>query len=356
MKRMACVLTVFGLSLAAATAASVQFSIIGDFGTDDANELAVANLVKTNFQPQFIVTVGDNNYIGAANIDDAIGKYYHQFIGNYSGGYGAGASSNRFFPALGNHDYASSGGYSAHTNYFTLPGNERYYDFVRGPVHIFILNSDPNEPDGTSATSKQALWFSNRIASSTSPWKVVVCQDGPYSSTEPHTWMEWPLDQWGAHIVVSGDSHQYERIMRGGIAYVVNGAGGAALAGFGTPTMGSSVRYQSAHGAMKVIATETNITYEFWSVANGGTLIDRFTQGPQTGQSTPPALSIMRTNNSMRVSWPTNSGGAFLLQSTVNLSPVLWSNVAAAPVVSGTRFVTTVPRASNGNAFFRLTR
>ena len=103
----------------------IRFAIIGDYGADNANELAVANLVKTNFQPSFIVTVGDNNYLGASQIDRAIGKYYHEFIGNYAGTYGAGASSNRFFPALGNHDWDGATGYSAYLNYFTLPGNER---------------------------------------------------------------------------------------------------------------------------------------------------------------------------------------------------------------------------------------
>ena len=83
----------------------VRFAVIGDYGVDDANELAVASLLKTNLRPDFIVTVGDNQYDGAANIDHDIGKYFQEYIGNYRGTYGAGASSNRFFPALGNHDY-----------------------------------------------------------------------------------------------------------------------------------------------------------------------------------------------------------------------------------------------------------
>jgi tartrate-resistant acid phosphatase type 5 len=333
-------------SIATGLGGQVRFAMIGDYGVDDANELAVANLVNTNFQPEFVVTVGDNNYLGGANIDDAVGKYYHQFIGNYSGAYGAGASSNRFFPALGNHDWESAGGYAAHLNYFTLPGNERYYDFVRGPVHIFILNSDVNEPDGNTATSPQALWFSNRINSSTSPWRVIITQDPPYSSTESLTWMRWPFEEWGAHVVVSGDSHQYERVMLDGFPYIVNGAGGAGLAGFGTPISGSTVRYNSAHGAMKVVATETNITYEFWSVANGGTLIDRFTQ------TVGPRLTIQRTNNSMRVSWPTNGASGFVLQAASSVTGA-WTNVAQSPTVSGNRYSVTLG-ATGLRAFFRL--
>jgi tartrate-resistant acid phosphatase type 5 len=329
-----------------ASAAQVRFAIIGDYGIDGPDELAVAQLITNSFQPEFVVTVGDNNYLGAANIDDAIGKYYHQFIGNYSGSYGAGATSNRFFPALGNHDWDSTTGYSAHLNYFTLPGNERYYEFVRGPVHFFILNSDSNEPGGNTANSPQALWFSNAVANSTSPWRIAIAQDPPYSSTESLAWMRWPFDDWGAHILVSGDSHQYERIMLNGFPYVVNGAGGAGLAAFGSPIAGSTVRYNAAHGAMKVVATETNITYEFWSVADGGTMIDRFVENAG------PRLHVQFTNSSIRVSWPTNGTSAFALQSAMAL-PGTWTNVAQAPVVSGTRYTVNVST-TGSRAFFRL--
>ena len=334
---------------AALRAEIIRFAIIGDYGTDNANELAVANLVKTSFQPSFIISVGDNNYLGGANIDRAIGKYYHEFIGNYSGSYGAGASSNRFFPALGNHDWENGSGYSAHLNYFILPGNERYYDFVRGPVHVFILNSDLNEPDGHTATSVQALWFSNRVVTSTSPWRIVICQDSPYSSSFPHTWMRWPFDQWRASIVVSGDAHHYERIVRDGLPYIVNGAGGAPLVGFGSATTGSVVRYNEAHGAMLVIATETNITYEFWSVANGGTRIDRNAEER-------PGVSVSMLPDAVQIAWPTNGTDGYVLESATGFPAGSWTLVAQTPTISGNRKVVTLLHNGQSQRFFRLRR
>ena len=163
-----CVLLAFCLS---ASAASVRFAIIGDYGMDNSDELSVANLIRTNLQPQFIVTAGDNNYGTASQIDDCIGKYYHAYIGSYHGGYGSGASSNRFFPAIGNHDYKSDG-YSIHLNYFSLPGNERYYQVAAGPVAIFVCSSEVNEPDGISGTSLQARTVSNWMARATAPWRI----------------------------------------------------------------------------------------------------------------------------------------------------------------------------------------
>jgi tartrate-resistant acid phosphatase type 5 len=156
--------------------AAARFAVIGDYGADTPHAIAVANMVKSVFQPDFIVTVGDNNYGGPDDIDRNIGKYYHEFIGNYRGGYGPGAADNRFFPAIGNHDYDPQVGYGAYLDYFTLPGNGRYYDVRQGPVHLFIVNSDSHEPDGTSSNSTQARWLSDRLNFSNAPWKLVSIQ------------------------------------------------------------------------------------------------------------------------------------------------------------------------------------
>ena len=68
-----------------------------------------------------IVTAGDNNYLdGAAETIDAnIGQYYYEFIHPYTGAYGAGADTNRFFPSLGNHDWNTTNA-QPYLNYFTL--------------------------------------------------------------------------------------------------------------------------------------------------------------------------------------------------------------------------------------------
>jgi hypothetical protein len=117
----------------------VRFAVIGDYGSGNQSEEDVATLVKS-WNPDFAVTVGDNNYPlgGADTIDAHIGRYYHDFIYPYLGTYGAGATYNRFFPALGNHDWDTVNA-QPYLDYFTLPNNERYYDVVQGPVHFFIL-------------------------------------------------------------------------------------------------------------------------------------------------------------------------------------------------------------------------
>src|SRR5262245_32990188 len=94
------------LALGCSRGESLRIAVIGDFGTPEAPAAQVAALVR-GIQPDLVATVGDNNYpAGAAETIDAnIGRHYHSYIAPYRGRFGAGASVNRFFPALGNHDW-----------------------------------------------------------------------------------------------------------------------------------------------------------------------------------------------------------------------------------------------------------
>jgi tartrate-resistant acid phosphatase type 5 len=330
------------LFVCAAFSADTRFAIIGDYGTDNAPARMVANLVISNLQPAFIVTLGDNNYGTAADYDDAVGKYYAGYIGNYSGAHGPGNPTNCFFPAIGNHDYYGDG-YAAYTSYFTLPGNERYYDVRRGPVHIFILNSDGHEPDGTSSTSAQAMWLSNRLAASDAPWRLVVSHHAPYSSSGSDASARWPYAQWGADVVVAGHSHNYERIEQSGFPYIVNGVGGASFAPIDTPMAGSRVHVDDKYGAMLAIANEVEITFEFYS-APDAVRRDRFTLRR-------PALHITRVTGNVDVGWSTNSL-QFKLEATRGTN---WVGVTQVTTIRGTNNIVTLPL-NRGREVFRLRR
>jgi len=86
--------------------------------------------------------------------------------------------------------------------------------------------------------------------------------------------MRWPFRRWGADAVLSGHDHDYERIMRDGFPYFVNGAG-AGRRGFEEPVPGSVVRFND-FGAMLVRATRTSIRFQFYT-SPSGRLIDDFT-------------------------------------------------------------------------------
>jgi tartrate-resistant acid phosphatase type 5 len=169
---------------------AVTIGAIANYGVASNGEANVAQSVSSlvkSWNPDFIITMGDNNADGlASTIDTNIGQYYHEFIYPYSGVYGAGAASNRFFPSIGNGDWFGGPGMPsgavAYRNYFSLPGNERYYNFRRGEVELFALNSYPPEPDGITNGSVQARWLESALAASTATWKIVYWHESAFGS------------------------------------------------------------------------------------------------------------------------------------------------------------------------------
>ncbi|RPI31727.1 MAG: hypothetical protein EHM70_10850 [Chloroflexota bacterium] len=256
---------------------TVRFAVIGDYGLDGLPLENVSNLIKS-WDPDFIITTGDNNYPSgeADTIDENIGQYFHEYIAPYQGRYGEGAAFNRFFPTLGNHDYETPGA-QPYFDYFVLPGNERYYDFSWGPVHFFALNSDPNEPDGVGRSSAQAAWLLGSMAVAPEPWKIVYMHHAPYTSGEHGNtdWIQWPFRDWGADAVISGHDHSYERLNIGDLPYFVNGLGGGPRYNISRDISGSESQYDSDYGAMLVTATIEWITFEFINI--DGEVIDRLT-------------------------------------------------------------------------------
>lgn len=259
------------------TQESVKFAVIGDYGNAGPDEEAVANLVKS-WSPDFVITTGDNNYdVGSAfTIDENIGQYYHEFIYPYIGNYGTGDTVNRFFPSLGNHDWGTPGAVP-YLNYFQLPGNERYYEFVKGSVHFFVIDSDTNEYDGIDSNSVQAQWLKNALAQSSSRFNVVYLHHPPYCSgliQGSEEIMRWPYKEWGASVVMAGHEHLYERLNISGLPYYVNGLGGNLRSFFGFPLSGSQVRYRANYGAMLVNAYFDSLVIKFYNINN--TLIDNY--------------------------------------------------------------------------------
>lgn len=274
---------------------TVRAVAFGDFGKAGPGEVEVSQFVKT-LNPDVILALGDNNYeLGeASTIDANIGQYYHEFIAPYYGTYGAGGTVNRFFAALGNHDWGDGfrqpATVQAHIDYFTLPGNERYYDFVRGPVHFFAIDSDYHEPDGNTATSVQAAWLQAALAASTSPWKIVYFHHPPYTSgpRPADTYMRWPFREWGATAVLAAHHHAYEFIMVENVPYYVSGLGGHGTNSFSFPIPGSRSRYAASYGVMQIVGTPSQLTLQFLTTA--GSLIDSHVIDAPVGPDAPNQL------------------------------------------------------------------
>jgi hypothetical protein len=259
----------------------IVFAVIGDYGLAGNAQRRVSDMIKSH-DPDFIITTGDNNYESgsASTIDANVGQYYCEYIYPYTGSYCPGGpvvEYGRFFPSLGNHDLGSSSTAAPYRAYFTLPGNERYYDYIRGPVHFIVRNTE-TDADGKSWSSDQGRWAKDVMENSTSPWMIVYQHKSAYSSGDhgdgnPNQF--WPVHDYGVDAVLSGHDHDYERIHRDGILHFVNGIGGGGIREFEATTPGSQVRYNADHGAMIVRATSTEINFKFYNASN--VLIDDYT-------------------------------------------------------------------------------
>ena len=254
----------------------IHFAVIGDYGFVGDDAKSVADLIHQK-QPDFIITTGDNNYPDGSKetIDQNIGQYYADFIYPYKGAFSSNSDKNRFFPSLGNHDLVSDGG-QPYFDYFTLPGNERYYKYTWEFIDFFVINSNPDEPDGISLTSTQAMWLKNALSTSNAAWKLVYFHhppfsSGPHGSTEE---LQWPYKEWGAAVVLSGHDHTYERLLIDGFPFIINGLGGMFKYQFINIHPDSLYRYNDEYGALFAEAHKERFTFQFINVH--GEIIDKF--------------------------------------------------------------------------------
>lgn len=269
-----------------AAARDVTFAVVGDFGSGSAREAAVAAMIAS-WAPDFVVTTGDNNYGTAAELgsyDPNVGQFYHPFIAPYTGVYGAPAAQNAFFPAIGNHDWDIGGG-APYFDFFTLPGNERYYELARGSARFVFLDSDTREPDGRTPGSVQGAWAEARMALATEPFVFVVFHHPAYTSGGREPAMLWPFKAWGADAVLTGHVHNYERLTDVGLTYFVNGQGGHSTHAFGAIHPASQFRYNAQDGAQLVTVSATKATFRYYGV--DGTLVDIYAMDA-SGQPVPP--------------------------------------------------------------------
>ena len=255
---------------------ATTFAVIGDFGQVRKRYIAQVAQLVTHWQPTFIATVGDNRY-EPSTYRETVGRHYCAFTGRHHSAHGDSMCRTRrrvnaFFPVIGNHDAANITEYNA---YFTLPGagvnstrtsgSNRFYDVRHEHIHLFFVDCYAS----VNETERQKRWLQAQLAVSSAVWKLVLLHEPPFSSGAAHgsnARFRWPFAAWGAHIIMSGNDHHYERVERDGAVYVVNGIGGGPLFGIGVPIPGSVVRRGRSYGAVRVIATGRSLRLECVSV------------------------------------------------------------------------------------------
>ena len=194
---------------------SVRFAVIGDSGTGDSNQLAVAKTLtelRAKFPYTFVIMLGDNLYG-----PDEPREYNRAFEVPYKALLEGGV---KFYAALGNHDNPHQRFYK----HFNM-GGERYYTFKpANGVRFFALDSN-------YMSREQIAWLEKELAASASDWKLCFFHHPLYSSGLKHgpavvlrQVVEPIFAKHGINVVFAGHEHFYERIKpQKGIYYFTSG-------------------------------------------------------------------------------------------------------------------------------------
>ena len=247
-----------------------KFAVLGDFGTGESDEIAVATQMLQEFKQadfDFVLTVGDNIY------PNGNAKYFAKHFEEPF----AGLLQERvkFYGVLGNHDVEE--GRKDQCNYplFNM-GGSAYYSISRGNglIDFFML-------DSTDFGVGQANWLEHGLRNSHAVWKVVALHHPLYSSGKKHgsnlklrTILEPMLTKYQVQVVFAGHDHLYERLkLQQGIQHFVTGAGGKMRRGDIDPR--STLRamsYDEDNSFMLIEVDERQMNFK--SINEKGVVID----------------------------------------------------------------------------------
>ncbi len=222
---------------------SIRLVALGDFGSGDRHQLAVAQAMARRRREQPFdlgVTLGDNFYrCGVRSVRDPIWKTRWEDLYTPLG--------IPFYASLGNHDYGhpqvicpynraspqAQVDRTRHSKSWRMPA--RYYTYRAGPARFFVID--------TEAWSRtQAAWLERTLRQTLAEpgvsWRIVYGHHPMYTSGVHLNQRRIGVlrrDLAGVFrdakvdLYLAGHDHGMEHLHADGVHYLINGAGGAHL-------------------------------------------------------------------------------------------------------------------------------
>ncbi|MEK6275747.1 MAG: DNRLRE domain-containing protein, partial [Actinomycetota bacterium] len=225
-----------------------------------------------------VLPLGDNQYYCGG---------YNAFLQSYDLSWGRVKSITH--PAVGNHEYLTSGGTdcnsanagaAGHFRYYGAaagtPG-QGYYSFDVGTWHLIALNSSCGDAGGCSPSSPQGQWLqadldSHQNMCTLAFWHIPLFSSGGRASSNTQSFWN-VLYAEEADLILAGHDHTYERFApqtptgaldnARGIRSFVVGSGGANHTSFVTTAQNSEVRNDSTFGVLKLTLHENSYDWVF---------------------------------------------------------------------------------------------
>ena len=236
-------------------------------------------------------------------------------------------------PAVGNHEYLTTGGTgcdasnTAAKGYFDYFGasagtrGQGYYSYDVGSWHIIALNSNCGDAGGCSPGSAQGQWLASDLAAHTNSctlayWHIPLFSSGGRAAQNSLSFWQ-ALYAAGADVVLNGHDHIYERFAAQnpsgqrddarGLREFIVGTGGANHTSIATVAANSEVRDTSTYGVLKLVLHPGGYDWQFVPEA-GGSFTDAGTascvgSGDTVPPSTPTGLSATPGQASLALSW-----------------------------------------------------
>jgi predicted phosphodiesterase len=243
---------------------SVRFGVIGDSGTGDREQYEVAKQLEIYRQKagfDFVIMLGDNIY-GNHSPKDFANKFEQPYKPLLDAGV-------KFYASLGNHD---DPGVERLYKPFNM-GGERYYNFQKGDVGFFVLDSNYMDP-------AQLDWLEQVLHNSKAKWKICYFHHPLYSDGKSHgpdldlRAQVLPIfKRNGVKVVFSGHEHVYERLKsQDGIYYFILGNSAKLMTHDFSSTQNMEVGKDTERGFMIVEIAGDNLYFQ--SISRVGETID----------------------------------------------------------------------------------
>ena len=207
-------------------------------------------------------------------------------------------------PAVGNHEYLTSGGGSQATGcdpsnmnaagYFSYFGaaagnqGQGYYSFDIGAWHLIALNSNCSNAGGCSATSPQGKWLAADLAAHPNQctlayWHIPLFSSGGRANNNSKAF--WTL-LYAAHadLILDGHDHIYERFAPqnpsgvadpvNGITQITVGTGGADHTSIAALAANSVVTNTNTFGVLALTLHSNSYSWQFEPALGTGTFTD----------------------------------------------------------------------------------
>jgi hypothetical protein len=350
-------------------------AVAGDIACDPANSVfnsgnGNSNACRQKYTSDLLVNAGLAAVLALGDVQYFCGGY-QAFVQSYDLSWGRVKSITR--PAVGNHEYLTSGGTDCNSanagaaGYFRYYGaaagkpGQGYYSFDIGSWHLIALNSNCSDVGGCAPGTPQGDWLNADLAAhanfcTLAFWHIPLFSSGGRAAANSRTFWQALYDN-NADLILNGHDHIYERFapqtptgaldtVRGIREFIV-GTGGSDHTTITGVAANSQLRNADSYGVMKLTLHPDSYEWQFVPEV-GGSFRDAGSQAchgasgaTATPTSVPPTPTLSPTTAA-----PTATAAATNTPTNVPPSATATYTATAVPHVTATETATAVPIAT----------